>query len=665
MDLIRINNGYNPFLIKGYGGLGYHPKRNILGDGGLGYHPARHIEGGALYEIVKFDKDTRENVINLPNKETPEYTIPINEYSDTGNLWDFFANENATTDDRKVILNTIIKKKEKRGDEYKQEYAKYKEEIKKNPLLKNQYNLVKLTAQEIQDNYVNNDVVDALIRKYKGKLTKTKTKAQEKQLNDEYTDVKIANKVLELEENKDTSVYAKQKYRDALKNTIKFGLNKMKEYSKTGGTLQAVEGDVNVLVADYNNTNPRTKLKIEGYSLEKITKVKEGYKYEKNLTITKAKEIINKYWSENEKIKLEKDNEFIDSSINKLISNINKADIIDDELPATEYEKAKALRGDFPDKEYGFKYMKTIKVNGKYKFLKEDGKPNTAFMEKEYSSAGKPAEFCICGIDNPLAKKIYDVAHPNMEVTDYIVENITGKQGKSFPIDNVDLTNKIFSEMKYYQQIHYRNYYNINIQLKQVYKNMLFDTFVIQIKAYEEALLEGKEKKAKVMLQNIKAVYNVLTNKDEFNKDFYKNRLYMGVGITINKFNPVKIPEGYDFEGLITKERIDDVKSEQGQIYIPHITNRKVTAITRDTGSEEQRKLFDKEFKKKIGTMPYTYDITCVCSDAISVYEYSNDDYVENDFILGTYQSAYSSDDQKGKFGAVLIPIEKFTLKRK
>lgn len=665
MDLIRINNGYNPFLIKGYGGLGYHPNRNILGDGGLGYHPVRHIEGGALHEIVKFDADRKENVVNLPNIERPEYNIPINEYSDTGNLWDFFSNVDASTDDRKVILNTIRKKKEKRGDEYKQEYAKYREEIKKNPILKNQYGLVKQTAREIEDNYIRNDVLEAIIRKYKGKLTKTKTQAQEKQLNDEYNDVKIANKVIVLEHDKDTSVYAKQKYRDALKNTIKFGLNKMKEFSKTGGTLPAIEGDVNVLVADYNNTNPRTKLKIEGYNLEKIIKVKEGFKYEKNLTITKAKEIINKYWSENEKIKLEKDNEFIDSSINKLISNINKADIIDEELSATEYEKAKALRNDFPNKEYGFKYMKTIKVNGEYKFLKEDGKPNIPFMEKEYSSAGKPAEFCICGVDNPLAKKIYDVGHPNMEVTDYIVENITGKQGKSFPIDNVDLTNKIFSEMKYYQQIHYRNYYNINIQLKHVYKNMLFDTFSTLTEKYNDSLDKNNDKEAKVMLHNIKAVYNVLTNKDEFNKDFYKNRLYMGIGITINKFNPVKIPEGYDFEGLITKERIDDVKSEQGQIYIPHITNRKVTAITRDTGSEEQRKLFDKEFKKKIGTTPYTYDITCVCSDAISVYEYSNDDYVENDFILGAYQSAYSSDDQKGKFGAVLIPIEKFTIKRK
>ena len=665
MNLIRINNGYNPFLIKGYGGLGYHPKRNIFGDGGLNYHPDRLMVGGALHEIVKYDTDKKENVVNLPNKETPEYTIPINEYSDTGNLWDFFANENATTDDRKVILNTIRKKKEKRGDEYKEEYAKYKEEIKKNPLLKNQYGLVKQTAREIEDNYIRNDVLEAIIRKYKGKLTKTKTKNTEKQFNDEYADVKTANKVLVLEAEKETSPYAKKKYRDALKNTIKFGLNKMKEFNKTGGTLPMVEGDINVLIAEYNNTGPRTKLKIEGYDLVPITKVKEGYKYEKNLTITKAKELINKYWSENEKIKLEKDNEFSDPNINKLISNINKADIIDDELPVTEYEKAKALRNDFPNKEYGFKYMKTIKVDGKFKFLKENGSPNTPFMEKEYNSHGKPAEFCICGEDNPLAKKIYDVTHPNMEITDYIVENITGKQGKSFPIDNVDLTNKIFSEMKYYQQIHYRNYYNINIQLKQVYKNILMEKIKEQIKTYDEALLEGKDKKAKISLLNIKAVYNVLTNKDEFNKDFYKNSLYMGIGITINKFNPVKIPEGYDYEGLITKERIEDVASEQGQIFIPHITNRKITAITRDTGSEEQRKHFDKEFKKKIGKTPYKYDITCVCSDAISVYDYTADDYVENDFILGTYQSAYSSDDQKGKFGAVLIPIEKFTLKRK
>jgi hypothetical protein len=49
-------------------------------------------------------------------------------------------------------------------------------------------------------------------------------------------------------------------------------------------------------------------------------------------------------------------------------------------------------------------------------------------------------------------------------------------------------------------------------------------------------------------------------------------------------------------------------------------------------------------------------------SNGIGVYDYSDDDLVINDYILGTYRSAYAHDDQDGNYNAVLVPVGKFKL---
>jgi hypothetical protein len=262
-----------------------------------------------------------------------------------------------------------------------------------------------------------------------------------------------------------------------------------------------------------------------------------------------------------------------------------------------------------------------------------------------------------------------------MQVTDYIAMNYLPKDreylGKQFCIDNVDTTNCIFSEMKYYEAINYVSQYNINIQLKEVYINILKDTLMNYIK--QHTLISDKKTK-KVIMDNINAIYKVLSDKKEFNKDFYKYRRYMGVGITMNKFNPIVFPDNFDFsdriEGENFKTKLERVKASQGQLFAPIMKDQKIIRIEMLTSkaTPEVRANFNKKFNKflKISdSNPYIFDVTTVFNKGVGVYPYSDDDLVENDFILGTYQAAYAWDDRyRTHFNAVLIPIEKFILKK-
>jgi hypothetical protein len=142
----------------------------------------------------------------------------------------------------------------------------------------------------------------------------------------------------------------------------------------------------------------------------------------------------------------------------------------------------------------------------------------------------------------------------------------------------------------------------------------------------------------------------------------------------MNKFNPIVFPDNFDFsdriEGENFKTKLERVKASQGQLFAPIMENRKITRIEMitPTATPEVRSKFNKKFNKFLNiseSNPYIFDITTVFNKGVGVYPYSDDDLVENDFILGVYQSAYAWDDRKRiHYNAVLIPIEKFILEK-
>jgi hypothetical protein len=372
-----------------------------------------------------------------------------------------------------------------------------------------------------------------------------------------------------------------------------------------------------------------------------------------------------------------------------IIKEINDTVLYEDKYTDDMYEKSKELTMKLPNQDLAYKYMKPIIINNKSKYYNADGTlimttmtnkvtdavETVSLLYKEYISPGKPSEFSICGLDNKLAKKIYGFEHPNIQNADYIVENILVQQNKKggtskqFCIDHVDTTNKIFSEMKAYKSmtsLKYKEMYRANIKLKKKYINDLKKDLKINLIGYleEKSKKKSNEDKLNGYKTNIDTLRKVLSDKKEFEKDFYKNKRYLGIGVTMNKFNKIIIPAGYDFNDSPSKEKeILHVKESQGQKFVPHMKDRQIVKITSANGDTD----FDNAFNKEINISKknsYDYMITCTLVDGVCVYNYTKDGLVVKDFILGTYKCAYPSDSRKHEYyNAVLIPIEMFDLK--
>ena len=626
----HLNNGYDPMLILGRGALGYRPPRQMIGR----QVPQRYRPFRALFGRGLGDEEDKQALTIMTNQISNIKTMPeIEEYKN--NLDDFIKVSDIYEDDYNKIINLLNDKK----SDLAQSSTK-KNYIDSLKTIEDNITLIEDNSKNLKtQNYAN----DLKINGYKNAI--------------EYV-LKIPTEGVDnsliTQGNDNITMWLEQ-------------LNELSENKKPPVVYSIVN---NELISE---------------TIEKEPKVKG--EFEDNLTITLAEKIRDDYWAAigGKPTKLKTDPVY-GTKFNDMITHINKTTLLDEPMDdkSSEFEPYLKLRKKIPvpKKQDGpniepepniENYMTSIIVKDKPYFKNDDNTPNKELILKEYNSSGKPSEFCICGPDNKLAKKIYNVDHPNMQVTDYIAMNYLPEDkeylGKQFCIDNVDTTNRIFSEMKYYEPINYVSQYNINIQLKEVYIDILkkqFDNFI------EKYMSEKDKETKKDIKSNIKAIYKVLSDKKEFNKDFYKYRRYMGVGITMNKFNPIVFPDNFDFsdriEGENFKTKLERVKASQGQLFAPIMKDQKIIKIEMLTSDLDVRSNFNKEFNKflKISeSNPYIFDVTTVFNKGVGVYPYSDDDLVENDFILGVYQSAYAYDDRKRThYNAVLIPIEKFILEK-
>ena len=743
MDILHLilNNGYNPYLIHGYGGLGYIPPE---------------IKGGALeVKLVQYDPENKRNDIKLPDEGGEIEYYPLVPTQPTSFLWNTVLNEEATDDDKALIFGTIRDKKEKNLQLYNNEFNKYlkklpeetrnkvstynegvrdlaykysdlfKKYFPKNPpkpkqeIIQQDEKLVnQLKKMEVSEMKMYSeiqrmikDINDSLAKPIEGlsetlsnKLIKVNDGINKLPKFDKFIKVfnplKLAQPIKRSEtrvtlknpveasnelktlfnNNLATKTYGLnnrlQQYTSEATNTNKYNLVKAyKDAIKYGLDLIVKNPTINTEEITNSITNYVNKLndlvvkggkyKIENNDLVQIKTSKISYEFDRNMEPKEAEKLVEDYWKDNSKTVLKESPDYGKNN-NKYIREINesKEDVLNNKLPEEIVIKALKFREDFPNKNRGYAYMDTIKVGDKLIF-----KGLNKFKEREYNKAGKPAEFSICGVGNPLAKGLYKVENPNMQVSDFIVEDVFKKFGKDtkigqqFCIDNVDIVNQIFSEMKDYKSINYIRCHKLNAQLKEIYYNILTKELKELILKYS---LEEDEDEKELLKQDIKAYKNTLIDKNEFDKDFYRNRKYIGVGITMNKFTKIEIPEDYDFdESPSTQEQLEKVKSNQGQKFNPIMSNRHITKVVRvRTGKNDtEADFFDKNFNKEVIKQPMTYYITTNFSKVLGTYNYSKDDLVENDFILGTYKTAYAEDDRNGThYNAVLIPIEKFDL---
>lgn len=699
--IIHLNGGYNPFVRLGRGALGYRPLRKMIGRGG---DEDKKITDEINQMISNY---TPTNRITLPDTTADDVISKIN-LQILKNLGPTQSEETKTEsfneyepDDEKKFMNifesipTISK-------------TLTEKELKKMELLIKNYDDA---ITEIKDTVPNIQSVDGVDQdtKFTGLITSIFDNINKK-INDKIVKKKNMEEQLT---NVNTLIHQ-------LNNTISVIEKKKltsKDYHRTLKTTAYVNSIESLYVFIQNNTNNDTvvkkakdeikillaKLNAPGYykdgrtfdfnqddgkvvRIDKISAKTGPLDFTFNLTYTEAMNEVDAYKKNNTFIELKP--EEYGEEFKDIIKEINDTVLYEDKYTDAMYEKSKELTMKLPNQDLAYEYMKPIKINNKKKYYNEDGTlimttmtnkvtdavETVSLLYKDYSAAGKPSEFSICGLDNKLAKKIYGFDHPNIQNADYIVENILVKQNKKggtskqFCIDHVDTTNKIFSEMKAYKSItslKYKKMYRVNIELKKIYIDILKSQLVDNIKLY----LNEKSKK-KINIENLNAyktnidtLHKVLSDKKEFEKDFYKNSKYVGIGVTMNKFNEIIIPDGYNFnDSPSPKKDILHVKESQGQKFIPHMKDRQIVKITSAAGDTA----FDNAFNKKINISeenPYKYMITCTFVDGVGVYNYTKDGLVDKDFILGTYKCAYPSDSRKHEYyNAVLIPIEMFDL---
>lgn len=617
--MIRLNGGYNPFVQHGRGGLGYRPMRQIIGGMIKGDEEEGGGEGGETRLVSQY-KPYRDEDVHINNTGDTSAL-------DTGNL----------------LLSMLEEKISKIGHNEEEEESKALEEEDKKLISK--IGDIQLKSQKKRETLADNAIFEA------GNVKST---------NRNYINKLVKPIIIEKIEDEIT-----------LMNSLK-NLNDKKSIMIKDNCTRFIDNALEALNEMY--TKKQFEIK-DNKVVEKSKTKKEGkLDFEVNIkTQEKATEIIKDYWDDNTEITLET-NDVYGTKINKMIEKINETELLDDYMDEyeEEYKKAEKFSKKFPNEVLSEKYARTIKVDGKSKFYNSDGTSKSitkdnevkSLFDVEYNSAGKAVEFSICGKDNPLAKQLYGVMNPNIQITDYIVEDIVKSgAGKYFCSDGVDIDNKFFVEMKKYDGYNYQKFYNLNIGIKETYFNKLKINFIGYIEDYTN---EKNPKEKTKIYDTIKSYYKVLTNKDEFDKDFYKNRNYIGIGVTMNKFNPIIIPSDYNYnDSPSTEPMMKHVQESQGQKFIPSFTNKQITKVTCTPSGSVGYEKFNKDFNKLIkgDVTPYNFYITCVFSKTICVYNYTNDDFVENDFILGTYRCAYAHDSRDGTdFNAVLIPIEKFFL---
>ena len=660
--IIHLNGGYDPFVHLGRGALGYRPLRKMIGRGGddeqggggggpVNNEDKKYIDSGdnPIFDMIRQLQQQSNQQVSLPTTTptttttTPTTTEAVKNFEEAKNLLNLFTSSS-------VVPTSQESKTE---------------------------NLEEMNFEERVDS-----LLDAI---NKHAQSKVKTKEIAKEYN---TLVSALNDAITIIENKPLTTVS---YKRNLLSTAYIKSIESISTFITKNKVGSIEKNAVALINDWLSilNNPEFYSDGRTYNLVngKVVKYDKPKQEEGPLpfrlnikTIEDFEAKVEEYKATNPEIQLIENIEY-GKEINKIISAINTASntkLLDTPIDenSDKYQELIEFASTFPNKDISETYAKTIKVDGKSKYFKKDNKTQFKLQniktneiynafDHDYESFGKPQEFSICGIDNPYAKKLYKVEHPNIQITDFIVENIlSGGIGSQFCFDCIDIDNRNIIEMKKYIGVNYFKMYNLQIEFKKAYINHLKKEIDKYIILYVKTPKSNTSKRD-TYFQIIMEYRKVLTDKNEFDKDFYRNIHYYGIGIAMNKFDKIVIPSNYIYDDKFnTEEMMTHVKDSQGQKFIPHFKDRKLTHVTRTpTKDVEKDKKFNKDFNELIDgeSTPYNFYVTCQFSKVLGVYDYTNDKLVENDFILNVYRCAYQHDSRDNKdFNSVLIPIEKF-----
>jgi len=401
---------------------------------------------------------------------------------------------------------------------------------------------------------------------------------------------------------------------------------------------------------------------------------------------------INKYWENNTEIEIFPDEIFGDE-INILLTKILDTNLFENFLEHEGNNKTFKVTDE--------KILKSMSLNEKInnvenclKYLKSVGYEyeNDIFEKRKFS--GKLFEYNLCGENNEIAKQIFNKNEINIQSLEHIVNDIHENKIKNevtniinslksngvkdrvltdetsyntssstiFCHDNIDIKNKMVIELKdYHKNGNNVMKYNLNMEFKKIYANELKSILENTLMKY---LIEENEDEKEKLFISIKEQCEILYNKKKFEKKFYKNNFYYGFAVTINKFNTIEIPENYnENESANSLENILLVKRHQNQIFTPIMEDKYIVGYKKLRGLNIiANELMSKHLTKEIfNGEKFKFLITVWFKYGIGVYNYTEDELVDDNFILGTYKTSFTN-ARDSKYNAVLIPIEKFKI---
>jgi len=478
-------------------------------------------------------------------------------------------------------------------------------------------------------------------------------------------------------------------YKTNVTKAYKNIINKGVELLNTNNCLDnfVLHDKIDEYIADHNKLYVRGSKFVLNLNTETnkyefvVGEVSDDPKFKTYLQISVADQMVDNYWAsknpDNPEIRnptILTTSEDYDDVINESINSINnnKNNMFDDPIikdsetfrPYKEFSESFSKKdNNYINKTNSYVYMDTIvNVNNNKIYDTEEKK------EKSYTSPGKTFEYDQSGTNNINKAEVLFGKRNVVEVTDQIVNNVfTSKTnqpsniGLQFCIDNVSRTGKFFSEAKYYTSINYTRWYNLNIELKKMY----YDEVTIQIEnMFEYIKDENNKRKKNLLLEDINTYTNVLSNKELFNQDFYQNRPYMGIGISMNKFSPIVYSDGFldNLPEELNRSEYERAITLQKQKFTPLMTDKKITKIIYKEGNKEIQEYFNDNFNRQIGVSertPFDYYFTIAFNNLIGVWNFSNDINIKNNNPLESYKLGHAFDKQKNKGkNAVVLPIE-------
>jgi hypothetical protein len=280
------------------------------------------------------------------------------------------------------------------------------------------------------------------------------------------------------------------------------------------------------------------------------------------------------------------------------------------------------------------------------------------------SGGGVKLEFNICGINNPFANAIFNIAKSDIRMTSlelfqaHLSHNKDAKTlniGGQYSMDCIDPTNRLIIECKDYGAINHLERLMFNLLIKSLWIDSLSDGQL--------------------------ADYNKLNPIDK-ELEFYRNNLYFGVAITTNKFMHIdtiedissNAPVFYKIGNKDIKRETDNTKLNFVKEYIKHVQGQKTKPIFNnegkiktivETAKRPSMPYYTEDFEKKwfkSTDVPYTYYILLSTAEGLLLYNYSEDakNFITDNKIWNYYRLGKQA---LGKaIGAVIIPMDKFKI---